>query len=176
MCSELFLVTNKRWLETNKKVLPIKTCKPWKPVAMKNVEPNTESDIEKVASMYSNPCNIENKIPKEIVKYRDNKLCCFILLKIEWWHQVTDTPEEIRSKVLSKGMLIGLKGIMLRGGQDWPSSNEGETLLWKKAQKKEKKNKTSDKIKSSIPIWRPTVTCRLWFPWLEVSEKNVTSP
>jgi len=122
--------------------------------------------------MYSNPCNIENRTPKEIVKYNDNNLCCFILLKIEWWHQVTDTPEEIRSKVLSKGILIGLKGTILSGGQDCPNSSEGEILLWKKAQKKEKKNKTSDKIKRSIPIWRPTVTCKLWLPWLEVSEKT----
>jgi hypothetical protein len=28
---------------------------PWNPVAIKNVDPKVESDIEKGASMYSNP-------------------------------------------------------------------------------------------------------------------------
>ena len=38
---------------TAKKVVPIITCKPWKPVATKKQEPNTESEIEKGASIYS---------------------------------------------------------------------------------------------------------------------------
>jgi len=139
MCSILFLVESKRWLETIKKVLPIKTWRPWKPVAIKKVDPNTESDKEKDASIYSNPCNIENITPKEIVKYKDRRLFCLLLLKIEWWHQVTVTPEEIKSKVLSKGMFIGLKGTTLRGGQTWPNSKVGEILLWKKRPKKGEK-------------------------------------
>jgi len=34
---------------------------------MKKVEPKVESDIEKGASMYSNPCNIENNVPNLMV-------------------------------------------------------------------------------------------------------------
>jgi len=34
---------------------------------MKNVDPKAESDIEKGASIYSNPCNIEKTIPSVIV-------------------------------------------------------------------------------------------------------------
>jgi hypothetical protein len=41
--------------EIIKKVVPIRTCNPWNPVAMKNVDPKTESEIENGASMYSNP-------------------------------------------------------------------------------------------------------------------------
>jgi len=141
-------------------------------VAIKKVDPNTESDKENDASMYSKPCKTENRTPKEIVKYKANNLFCLLLLKIEWWHQVTVTPEEIKSKVFNKGMFIGLKGITLRGGQICPNSKVGEILLWKKAQKKEKKNRISDKIKSNIPICKPTVTCKLWLPCLEVSEKT----
>ncbi len=67
MCSGLFLVEINRCIDTNKKVLPISTCNPWNPVAIKNVEPKTESAKEKGASMYSNPCKIENKAPKVTV-------------------------------------------------------------------------------------------------------------
>jgi len=83
MCSVLFLVESKRWLETIKKVLPIKTWRPWNPVAIKKVDPNTESDKENDASMYSKPCKTENRTPKEIVKYKANNLFCLLLLKIE---------------------------------------------------------------------------------------------
>jgi len=37
---------------------------------MKKVDPNVESEIENGASIYSNPCNIENIIPNVIVVIR----------------------------------------------------------------------------------------------------------
>jgi len=93
------------------------------------VDPKTESAKVKGASMYSNPCKIENKTPKVTVKYKETNLLCLLLFRIEWWHQVTDTPEEIKSKVFSRGILIGLNGIILLGGQACPNSKEGEILL-----------------------------------------------
>jgi len=69
-------------------------------------------------------------------------------------------------------MLIGLNAIISWGGQLIPNSMLGEILLWKKAQKKEVKNNTSDTIKSSIPTCKPTVTCFLWFPCSIVSENT----
>ena len=42
---------------------------------------------------------------------------------------------------------MGLKGWVLLGGQDSPISKLGDNLLWKKAQKNEKKNNTSEVIK-----------------------------
>jgi len=42
--------------------------------------------------------------------------------------------------VFIKGTLKGLKATTPAGGQTQPSSILGERLLWKKAQKKEKKN------------------------------------
>lgn len=39
-----------------------------------------------------------------------------------------------------------------------PISIEGDTIEWKNIQKNEKKNKTSDKMKNSIPNFNPWVT------------------
>jgi hypothetical protein len=60
-------------------------------------------------------------------------------------------PEERRIMVFKRGTSRGLKGITPAGGQCTPNSKEGERLLWKKAQKNEKKNSTSDTINKSIP-------------------------
>jgi len=48
---------------------------------MKNVEPNTESDIEKGASIYSNPCSIENSIPNRIVINKEIVLVILFFFK-----------------------------------------------------------------------------------------------
>lgn len=39
--------------QINKNVVPINTCSPWNPVAIKNVDPYDESEILKGASKYS---------------------------------------------------------------------------------------------------------------------------
>jgi len=44
------------------------------------------------------------------------------------------------------------------GGQQEPNSIAGARLLWKKAQKKEKKNIISETINKIIPIRRPRPT------------------
>lgn len=51
---------------------------------------------------------------------------------------------------------------MLLGGHWLPISIFGERLLWKKAQKKEIKKKTSDKINKIIPIFNPFNTQYVW--------------
>lgn len=56
------------------------------------------------------------------------------------------------------GIWNGLKASIDIGGQIPPVSIEGVKLLWKKAQKKEKKKKTSETINSTIPIRKPLVT------------------
>lgn len=60
---ELISLLN-RVREITKKVDPIITCSPWNPVAIKNVDPKDESDIEKGASLYSNTWNKEKIPPK----------------------------------------------------------------------------------------------------------------
>lgn len=74
------------------------------------------------------------------------------MFKIEWWDQVIVKPEEIRIIVFNKGISQGLKGWIPNGGQSCPISILGAKEEWKKAQKKEKKNKISEIIKRIIPL------------------------
>jgi hypothetical protein len=71
---------------------------------------------------------------------------------------VTVTPDDRRMIVFSRGTLKGLKGVIPAGGQNKPISKFGDKLLWKKAQKKEKKNRTSDVINKIIPHFIPFTT------------------
>lgn len=60
--------------------------------------------------------------------------------------------------MFSNGTLNGLSGLIPVGGQAQPNSGVGAKLLWKKAQKKAKKNSTSDVINKIIPHRNPFVT------------------
>jgi hypothetical protein len=75
--------------------------------------------------------------------------------------------------VFSRGMFIGLNGKMDAGGHVCPISMFGEILLWKNAQKKEKKNSTSDVMNRIIPICRPLVTIARWLPCAAVSDETL---
>jgi|ERR1044072_5790589 hypothetical protein len=75
-----------------------------------------------------------------------------------WWAQVTVTPEASRTAVFRSGTLNGFNGVIPAGGQQHPNSGVGDSLLWKNAQKKAKKNRTSDVINRIIPHRRPLVT------------------
>lgn len=54
MCGDEFLKLLNRISDTVRNVEPIITWIPWKPVAMKNVDPKAESRMENEASLYSN--------------------------------------------------------------------------------------------------------------------------
>jgi hypothetical protein len=60
--------------------------------------------------------------------------------------------------VFNKGICSGLKGTIEEGGHIAPNSIVGDSLLWKKAQKKDIKNKTSETIKRIIPHRNPITT------------------
>jgi hypothetical protein len=81
-----------------------------------------------------------------------------------WWAHVTVTPDANSTAVFSKGTLKGLSGLIPVGGQQHPNSGVGASLLWKKAQKKAKKNNTSDVINRIIPHRKPLVTYDVWCP------------
>lgn len=81
-----------------------------------------------------------------------------------WCAHVTETPEERRTAVFSRGTPKGSKGVMPVGGQQPPISGVGAKLAWKKAQKKPRKKKTSDVIKRIIPYRRPFWTGGVWCP------------
>jgi len=75
-----------------------------------------------------------------------------------WWAQVTLIPEESKIKVLRSGTCVALKGRIPDGGQNIPISKVGAKLLWKNAQKNEKKNKISETIKRIMPHRNPLIT------------------
>lgn len=63
-----------RWFSRNREIAknvdPMITCSPWNPVAMKNLDPYTESDMEKWASLYSSHCRNVNTTPRRMVENR----------------------------------------------------------------------------------------------------------
>lgn len=75
-----------------------------------------------------------------------------------WCAQVTVTPEARRTAVLRRGIENGLRGVIPGGGQVHEICGVGASLLWKKAQKKAKKNITSDRINKIIPNFSPLRT------------------
>jgi len=78
--------------------------------------------------------------------------------------------------VFNRGTSKGLKVAIPMGGQIPPNSTTGAKLLWKKAQKKERKKKISDTINKIIPQRRPSSTmfkCNPWaVPSLEMSRHH----
>ena len=60
--------------------------------------------------------------------------------------------------VFNRGTWIGLNGEIPWGGHIIPSSMVGASLEWKKAQKKEKKNNTSEVINRIMPHRIPLAT------------------
>ena len=145
--------------------MPIITCSPWNPVATKKVEPNTESAIVNEASIYSYAWSMVKYNPRIIVKPNLWTAWVWLDSMMAWWAQVTVAPEDNKMVVFSKGIWKGLKGWIPRGGQYIPISTVGAKLLWKNAQKKEKKKRTSDKINKIIPHRKPVVTIDVWRPW-----------
>jgi len=57
---------------------------------------------------------------------------------IAWWDHVTVAPDANKIAVFSSGIWKGLKGVIPVGGQQFPISTVGESLLWKKCSKKRK--------------------------------------
>lgn len=102
--------------------------------------------------------------PKETVNRRENFALLKLFLIISWWDQVILTPEDNSKIVFRSGILIGLNELTEQGGHIWPNSTVGETLPWKKAQKKDTKKNTSDAMNKIIPVFNPLVTNSEWFP------------
>lgn len=107
--------------------------------------------------------------PRKMVAVRDAFAVLYLFLIMLWWAHVTVTPDDRRMMVFRSGILMGLKGLIERGGQFWPSSMVGEILVWRNAQKKATKNSTSEVIKRIIPVFMMLITCWAWFPWWEAS-------
>lgn len=168
-CFDEKCLFDNRAKHTAKKVVPIITWRPWNPVAIKNVEPYTESANENGASMYSYPWSKLKYTPK-ITVIRSPCFVCVWLFSIKlWWAHVTETPEERRMMVFNKGIWKGLNAEIFFGGHSIPTSIAGANLEWKKAQKKEMKKRTSEVINKIIPSRMLVSTSKGWCPWREAS-------
>ncbi len=110
-------------------------------------------------------------MPKIIVKNNPWEACEWLFSIKLWWAHVTVTPEDKRIAVFSSGIWKGLKIWIFKGGQIFPISIVGDNLLWKKAQKNLKKNKTSEIINKIIPHRKPKITCFVWIPWNVLSRE-----
>ena len=67
-------------------------------------------------------------------------------------------PDLSSVSVFSRGIAMGFSGLIPSGGQLAPTSIVGASLLWKNAQKKEKKKSTSEDMNSIIPCFNPVCT------------------
>lgn len=67
--------------------------------------------------------------------------------------------------MFNKGTEKGLKTLIPVGGQHLPNSTVGAKLLWKKAQKKERKKKISETMNKIIPQRNPSSTIEECKPW-----------
>lgn len=97
-------------------------------------------------------------------------LMCFLIRL--WWLSVTVIPEASRTVVFRSGTWYGLIAWIPRGGHISPNSRLGLRLLWKKVQKKEKKNNTSDVMNRIIPHRNPFITRFVWNPWKDLSRET----
>jgi hypothetical protein len=75
---------------------------------------------------------------------------------IAWCAYVTVAPEHNKIRVLRRGISNALKVFIPLGGHTLPISIVGVILAEKKAQKKAKKNITSETINNIIPYRRPS--------------------
>lgn len=74
------------------------------------------------------------------------------------WAKVIVSPERRSREVFNRGTANGFRGSIPIGGQVHPVSGVGASALWKKAQKKARKNIASEIMKRIIPTRRPRAT------------------
>jgi hypothetical protein len=96
---------------------------PWNPVAMKNVDPQTESHIENGACQYSIAWSLVKYNPRRIVKANVAIPFFKFFFIIRLWDQVIDAPEDNKINVFKSGMLNGLNIFNPTGGHKDPISN-----------------------------------------------------
>jgi hypothetical protein len=165
VCSGEFFFFLIRINDVSRNVDPINTWIPWNPVAIKNVDPMVESDIENGASLYSIHWSVEKSNPRVIVIANLLSLIFFLFFIIAWWAQVMVAPEDNKMIVFNSGILNGLNGVIINGGHLFPISVVGEILEWKNDQKNARKNMISDVINVIIPTFKPSFTIGLCSPF-----------
>ena len=93
------------------------TCRPWKPVPKKNVEPAFPSEMFNHVVWYSTPCQKVKISASQIVACRLDRLCLYRLHIKQWWQRVTVAPDDNSKTVLNHGTPHVLMRSMLLEGQ-----------------------------------------------------------
>lgn len=91
--------------------------------------PYEESLIENSLCLYSIYCSVEKYLPKAQVSAIPISLFFIALFSMQWCAQVTLTPEEISTRVLRSGTLVGSNLLIPVGGHLCPISNVGLTAI-----------------------------------------------
>jgi hypothetical protein len=105
----------------------------------------------KFALTYSKAWNPVKIIARTTVITNPQTASTFLPAVIAWCAYVTVAPEHNKIKVFSKGIALASKASIPLGGQMFPISIVGARLAAKKAQKKAKKNITSETINRIVP-------------------------
>lgn len=148
----------------SKKRDPTTTWSPWKPVAIKKVDPNTLSANLNSVSIYSIACRYVKYNPKITVIDKPSSTPKYFLLICLWCAYVTVAPDVRSTAVFSRGIENGLRALTPIGGQIQPRSKVGAKDLWKNVQKNALKNITSDVMNNIIPHSNPRRTLYVWDP------------
>src|ERR1700723_1353653 len=106
--------------QTIRKVEPMMTWAPWKPVAMKNAAPYMLPEKWNAAWAYSQACTQVKVSPSAMVSTRPKIKPLRLFSKSAWWAHVTVVPDVSRISVLSSGKCQGSKVSMPLGGQTPP--------------------------------------------------------
>src|SRR5580704_6893894 len=107
--------------QTIRNVVPMMTCTPWKPVAMKKEAPYMLPEKWNAACAYSQPCTQVKHRPSAMVQARPQTRPLRLFSRSEWCAQVTVVPEVSRIRVLSSGKCQGSKVLMSFGGHTPPT-------------------------------------------------------
>lgn len=141
-----------------------KPWKPWKPVSIKNSDPKIPSFIEKGATLYSKAWIKVKMAPYAMVQYKELSVVLCSPVKIALWQHVIVTPEDNKMTVFQRGKPHGSKVKIPLAGHIQPMPAAGAKVQWKNAQKKLKKNITSEAINNAIPNRTPSWTLNVWCP------------
>ena len=118
----------------------------------------------KVACVYSKSCNPVKRIARRIVTHKPKMVCFLDPANNAWCAHVALAPDKSKMTVFNKGISKGEKTSIPCGGQTVPSSMVGANAEWKKAQKKPKKNITSDTTNKINPNFNPSCTAKVCCP------------
>jgi len=154
----------KRIKQIKRKIVPMITCNPWKPVAKKKMEPYTLSFILNGQWIYSKTWHDVKTTPRTNVMNKPFTAISFCNAIIARWANVNDTPDDNKINVFKNGIPHGFITVIPKGGHIEKIEIAGEILKWKNDQKKKKKNKISDTMKNNIPFRKLFKSTLVWKP------------